>query len=158
MLLELLADCSDDAVAPCQIHQSFGISPCRCSTLQSSPPMPYICKSIPASVHTHPCTSIRPGILQQKKRWGRQEACPIFRELGEMTLAHFANACQFTKTPFSVAERLTNASAWYSWHREEVTHGYHQAMGARWRRRASGDRVGRTRPSRYSQRRVDGRI
>src|SRR5207245_2961466 len=58
----------------------------------------------------------------------------------------------------SVAERLTNASAWYSWHREEVTHGYHQAMGARWRRRASGDRVGRTRPSRYSQRRVDGRI
>src|SRR6266704_7154472 len=97
MLLELLADCSDDAVAPRQIHQSFGISPCRCSTLQSSPPMPYICKSIPASVHTHPCTSIRPGILQQKKRWGRQEACPIFRERGEMTLAHFANACQFTK-------------------------------------------------------------
>ena len=38
----------------------------------------------------------------------------------------------------SVAERLTKASAWYPWPREEVHHGDHQAMGAQWRRCPSG--------------------
>src|SRR2546428_1047787 len=83
---------------------------------------------------------------------------PIRKKNSKRALPPYISFVQRYHRKSSVAERLTNASAWYSWHREEVTHGYHQAMGARWRRRASGDRVGRTRPSRYSQRRVDGRI
>src|SRR2546422_632511 len=55
----------------------------------------------------------------------------------------------------SVAERLTKASAWYPWHQEEVHHGDHQALGTQWRRDPSGSRVGRTRPPRYRERRVD---
>src|SRR5882672_3472466 len=55
----------------------------------------------------------------------------------------------------SVAERLTKASAWYPWHREEVHHGYHQAMGSQWRGRSPGHRTGRVGPPRYGERRVD---
>ena len=39
----------------------------------------------------------------------------------------------------SVAERLTKAPTWYLWVIEEGHHGYHQAMGAQRRCRASGD-------------------
>ena len=58
----------------------------------------------------------------------------------------------------SVAERLTKASGWYPWHREEGHDGDHQAVGAQWRRCPSGDRVRRPRPSRHRQRSVDGCI
>jgi len=63
MLLELCADLSDDAIASCQFDQGFRLSSCRCSTPQSSPPLPYACLSTPASVHAHFCASIRPGSL-----------------------------------------------------------------------------------------------
>src|SRR5712691_7293342 len=72
--------------------------------------------------------------------------------LGDVRAYAEHNAVQGETTmPFSVAERLTKASAWYPWHREEVHHGDHQAVGAQWRRCPSGHRVGRSRPPRDSQ-------
>src|SRR4030095_10298425 len=82
ILLELGADLSDDAIASCQLYQGFGISSCRCSAPQSSPPLPYTCKSTPASIHAHACTSIRPGSLRQKKYERRQETSLNFRNWG----------------------------------------------------------------------------
>src|SRR5262245_51154231 len=96
MLLELLADLSDDAVTPCQIHQSFGISTCRCSTLQSSPPMPL---GLPVNSCQRPHTPLHQHTawyLATEEALGKAGNVPEFSSTGEMTLAHFANACQFT--------------------------------------------------------------
>src|SRR5215831_10024282 len=100
MLLELGADVSDDTIASCQVHQGFGISSCRCSTPQSSPSpatawaegrqfngAPFPCytarMSIPASIHTHACTSVRPGSLASEEV--RKQAGNVleFRKLGK---------------------------------------------------------------------------
>src|SRR5713101_1702301 len=63
---------------------------------------------------------------------------------GHTTLQGEAMASQrplarLLKQVHSVAERLTNTSAWYPRHREEVPHRYHQALGAQWRCGPSGD-------------------
>src|SRR4029453_1065004 len=98
ILLELGAALSDDAIASCQVYQGLGISSCRCSAPQSSPPLPlcgqrgasltaplplpYACRSTPASIHAHACTSVRPGSLPQKKYERRQERSLNFRNWG----------------------------------------------------------------------------
>src|SRR5712692_9525758 len=75
----------------------------------------------------------------------RLERCVARQESQHNTLVH----CQAEIFCYSVAERLTKASAWYPWHREEVHHGYHQAMGSQWRGRSPGHRTGRAGPPRY---------
>ena len=80
---EVVTDLRDDAIASCQVYQGFGISSCRCSAPQSSPPLPYACRLTPTSLHAHSCTSIRPGSLPLKKCERRQETSLNFENLGK---------------------------------------------------------------------------